>query len=99
MDSKETHPSIIIKKEHRRSHITLFSAPTNADTKDATRAAHLFEDFVNDPEVTIYQVAESSNGSIYVEWVESSVFSKYVLGEEDREDTAKTIYTTRRYSV
>lgn len=99
MDSKETHPSIIIKKEHRRSHITLFSAPTNTDTKDATRAAHLFEDFVNDPEVTIYQVAESSNGSIYVEWVESSVFSKYVLGEEDREDTAKTIYTTRRYSV
>lgn len=99
MDSKETHPSIIIKKEHRRSHITLFRAPTDKDAKDATRVAHLFEDFVNDHEVTIYQIAESSDGSIYVEWVESSVFSKYVLGEEDREDTAKTIYTTRRYSV
>lgn len=99
MDSKETHPHIIIRKEHRRSHITLFRVPTDKDAKDATRAAHLFEDFVNDPEVTIYQVAESSDGSIYVEWVESSVFSKYVLGEKDREDTAKTIYTTRRYSV
>lgn len=90
MDSKETHPHIIIKKEHRRSHITMFRASTNADAKDATRAAHLFQDFVNDPEVTIYQVAESPDGSIYVEWVESSVFSKYILGEE---------YTTRRYSV
>lgn len=99
MDSKEIHPSIIIKKEHRRSHITLFRAPTNADAKDATRAAHLFENFVNDPEVTIYQIAESPDGSIYVEWVESSVFSKYVLHEKDREDTAKTIYTTGRYSV
>ena len=99
MDSKETSSHIIIRKEHKRSHITLFRAPTDKDAKDATRAVHLFEDFVNDPEVTIYQVAESPDGSIYVEWVESSVFSKYVLGEEDREDTAKTIYTTRRYSV
>ena len=99
MDSKETSSHIIIRKEHKRSHITLFRAPTDKDAKDAMRAAHLFEDFVNDPEVTIYQVAESPDGSIYVEWVESSVFSKYVLGEEDREDTAKTIYTTRRYSV